>query len=66
VYCPLKFNSATLDLTGATSTVSCQCEQEQCAWWKRYTVEGQPALNGRCCIPELERVLSRIARNVPT
>lgn len=33
MYCPMKFNSNTLDKTGYTENESCQCEKEYCAFW---------------------------------
>jgi len=33
MYCPLKFNSKTLDADGNIKNEACHCEGTDCAWW---------------------------------
>jgi len=40
MFCPMKFNSKTLDADGAFRTDQCHCEESDCAWWVvPYTTE---------------------------
>jgi hypothetical protein len=32
--CPMKFNSRTLEPDGFVKKDSCQCDEENCAWWR--------------------------------
>lgn len=34
MYCPMKFNSNTLDIDGTLREKACQCEQSDCAFWE--------------------------------
>lgn len=37
VNCPMKFNGKTLEADGYVKKDSCQCDEENCAWWKPET-----------------------------
>lgn len=32
-YCPLKFNSKTIEADGVVRKMTCECEEEKCGWW---------------------------------
>ncbi len=53
--CPLKFNSATIDIHGERySHHGSICEQEGCAWW-RPDAKDPP---GQCAILDIARTLA--------
>ena len=35
--CPMKFNSKTLEADGFVKRDCCQCDEENCAWWRAST-----------------------------
>ncbi len=37
VNCPMKFNSKTLEPDGYVKKDCCQCDEENCAWWRNST-----------------------------
>jgi hypothetical protein len=37
INCPMKFNSKTLEADGFVKKDSCQCDEENCAWWRAST-----------------------------
>jgi len=39
-YCPLKFNSKTIEADGVVGKLTCECEEEKCSWW---------LANAKCC-----------------
>ena len=39
-YCPLKFNSKTIEADGVVKKLTCECEEGKCGWW---------LANTKCC-----------------
>jgi hypothetical protein len=52
VNCPMKFNSKTLEPDGYVKKDSCQCDEENCAWWRNST--------GQCAVLNLVETVNKL------
>jgi hypothetical protein len=50
--CPLKFNSKTLESDGYVKKETCQCDEDNCSWWR-------PATN-LCAVANLVEVVNKL------
>jgi len=56
MYCPMKFNSKTLDANGDLLNNVARCEEAECAWWIPAT--------GSCAIVAISWHLNTVAENI--
>lgn len=59
MFCPMKFNSNTLDGMGDCLLDTCRCDEEQCAWWEGNT--GECMVTNLYLLADIEHQLNRLA-----
>jgi hypothetical protein len=52
VNCPMKFNSKTLEADGYVKKESCQCDEENCGWWRPVT--------NQCAVISLVEIVNKM------